>query len=94
MKNISLIVLLIFSTLATQAQNKKKWDVNNPETGIRYKDIAFSTSEGTWMCLDVSPNGQTIVFDLLGDIYSMPATGGSAYFGRTTDQVRLSLPCA
>ncbi|MFM7402285.1 MAG: TolB family protein, partial [Bacteroidota bacterium] len=78
MKNISLIVLLIFSTLATQAQNKKKWDVNNPETGIRYKDIAFSTSEGTWMCLDVSPNGQTIVFDLLGDIYSMPATGGTA----------------
>ncbi|MFM7154813.1 MAG: TolB family protein, partial [Bacteroidota bacterium] len=78
MKNISLIVLMIFSTLATQAQNKKKWDVNNPETGIRYKDIAFSTSEGTWMCLDVSPNGQTIVFDLLGDIYSMPASGGTA----------------
>jgi dipeptidyl aminopeptidase/acylaminoacyl peptidase len=78
MKYISVTVLLLFSTLAIQAQNKKKWDVNNPETGIRYKDIEFTASEGTWMCLDVSPDGKTIVFDLLGDIYSMPATGGTA----------------
>ena len=34
--------------------------------------------EGTWMNLDVSPDGQTIVFDLLGDIYTMPITGGTA----------------
>ena len=30
------------------------------------------------MSVDVSPNGETIVFDLLGDIYSMPISGGKA----------------
>jgi len=30
------------------------------------------------MSLDVSPDGKEIVFDLLGDIYSMPITGGEA----------------
>jgi hypothetical protein len=40
--------------------------------------IEFTTDEGTWMSLDVSPDGRTIVFDLLGDIYTLPITGGEA----------------
>jgi Tol biopolymer transport system component len=40
--------------------------------------VEFDTDEGTWMNLDVSPDGQTIVFDLLGDIYTVPITGGEA----------------
>ncbi len=55
---------------------KKKWDVNNP--GGPGKDITFSTNEGTWINLDVSPDGKDIVFDILGDIYIMPAAGGEA----------------
>ncbi|RMG76995.1 MAG: amidohydrolase, partial [Bacteroidetes bacterium] len=62
-----------------QQKDDKKWDVNNPPgEGWNWKDVRFSTREGTWMNLDVSPDGKTIVFDLLGDIYSMPATGGKA----------------
>ena len=38
----------------------------------------FTATNGTWMSLDVSPDGQTIVFDMLGDIYTVPITGGKA----------------
>ncbi|MFQ5751301.1 MAG: TolB family protein, partial [bacterium] len=61
------------------AQNnskEQKWDVTaalGPS-----KTLEFTTTEGTWMNLDVSPDGQKIVFDLLGDIYILPITGGEA----------------
>src|SRR5882724_9188401 len=40
--------------------------------------VHFTTNEGTWMSVDVSPDGKTIVFDLLGDLYTLPITGGKA----------------
>jgi hypothetical protein len=40
--------------------------------------IEFTTDEVTWMSVDVSPDGRIIVFDLLGDLYTMPASGGEA----------------
>ena len=42
------------------------------------RTLRFSTDEGTWMSLDVSPDGKTIVFDLLGDLYTLPIAGGTA----------------
>lgn len=42
------------------------------------RTLAFTTHVGHWMSVDVSPDGQTLVFDLLGDIYTMPITGGKA----------------
>lgn len=48
------------------------------QTAPAYRDVSFTLSEGTWMSLDVSPDGATIAFDLLNDIYVMPATGGEA----------------
>lgn len=69
--------LLLFISLSLNAQEKdKKWDVNNPEGP--YLEFSFSVNEGTWMNLDLSPDGKTIAFDLLGDIYTMPASGGKA----------------
>jgi Tol biopolymer transport system component len=38
----------------------------------------FRATTGSWISLDVSPDGKTIVFDLLGDIYRMPIEGGKA----------------
>ena len=49
---------------------------NLPERPTR--PLRFTTTEGTWMSLDVSNDGQWVVFDLLGDIYKMPVTGGKA----------------
>lgn len=40
--------------------------------------LRFDAQRGTWMSLDVSPDGTQVVFDLLGDLYVMPATGGRA----------------
>jgi len=40
--------------------------------------LKFTTDEGTWLSLDLSPDGHTIVFELLGDIYTIPAEGGKA----------------
>lgn len=42
------------------------------------RSIAFTTTEGTWLSLDVAPDGQRLVFELLGDLYAMPVTGGAA----------------
>ena len=42
------------------------------------RDVSFETSDGTWMSLDVSPDGKTIVFELSGDLYTMPVSGGTA----------------
>ena len=67
---------LWFITLTLTAQEKSKWDVNNPP-GV-FKEVSFVTNEGTWMNIDMSPDGKFIAFDLLGDIYTLPAAGGQA----------------
>ena len=74
---IYLGIIAIF-TLNAQEKKDKKWDVSNPEGDWNFKELKLSTDEGTWMNLDVSPDGKEIVFDLLGDIYKMPVTGGKA----------------
>ena len=42
------------------------------------RTIEFTTEEGTWVSVDVSPDGKTILFDLLGDLYTLPIEGGEA----------------
>src|SRR5688572_10317652 len=69
----------IVSPLAPLAKTSTvppKWDVENmPGETFEAK---ISVEEGTWISLDVSPDGKQIVFDLLGDIYLIPITGGAA----------------
>jgi len=52
------------------------WDVTTPRG--RTRTIDFTVDEGTWMSVDISPDGRWIVFDLLGHIYRVGAAGGSA----------------
>lgn len=76
-----LLLLLAAQWLLIPSWSQKesnKWDVNDPSGTIEHKEVKFTTNEGTWMSVDVSPDGQTIVFDLLGDIYTMPISGGKA----------------
>ncbi len=40
--------------------------------------LKFTTDEGTWLSLDLSPDGNTIVFEMLGDLYTLPISGGKA----------------
>jgi Tol biopolymer transport system component len=58
------------------AQARGAWDATLPRGTTR--DIDFSTSEGTWMSADLSPDRTWIAFDLLGHVYRMPAAGGDA----------------
>jgi Tol biopolymer transport system component/imidazolonepropionase-like amidohydrolase len=69
--------LLPHAALAAKKDDKKEeWSV---ETSLAApKTIRFSTDEGTWLNLDVSPDGQRIAFDLLGDLYLLPIDGGKA----------------
>jgi len=78
MKYLLLFVLSALLALSATAQNNDndKWDVTQHRAD--YTEISFETTEGTWMNLDVSPDGREIVFDLLGNIYIMPMEGGQA----------------
>ena len=68
---------IIFAQEKTEEKEKKeKSNKNLPIKPGRFYDL--NTDTGSWMSLDVSPDGQTIVFDLLGDIYSIPISGGKA----------------
>lgn len=64
------------SLAAAPDADKPKWDVSAPP-GMKVHQIGIDVTEGSWMNLDVSPDGRTITFDLLGDIYTMPITGGT-----------------
>ncbi|HLS83677.1 MAG TPA: amidohydrolase, partial [Arenimonas sp.] len=61
---------------AAAADKAPAWDVQKAHAGAR--SIGFSTDEGTWLDLDLSPDGQSIAFSLLGDIYLLPIGGGQA----------------
>ncbi|RYE18350.1 MAG: amidohydrolase, partial [Sphingobacteriales bacterium] len=73
MRKVYPFVIILLLSIPVYAQ---KWNVEN--TSGPPKKVSITTDEGTWMNLDVSPDGKTIVFDLLGDIYSMPISGGKA----------------
>ncbi len=77
-RNVLAVVLLIATCnlLAQEHEERPKPQKNLPLKSER--GIDFDTDEGTWVSLDVSPDGKTIVFELLGDLYTLPIGGGDA----------------
>ncbi|MGH8193800.1 MAG: hypothetical protein ACREQ8_05265, partial [Woeseiaceae bacterium] len=69
---LALLALFVgtFALAAEDSEEPAPWDVNDPPGESR--SIPIDTTSGTWMSLDVSPDGRTIAFDLLGDIYVLP----------------------
>ncbi len=66
---------------AAEQEKDKKGEKKDEKKGLPLKSerkIEFTTDEGTWISLDVSPDGKTIVFELIGDIYTLPIEGGQA----------------
>ncbi len=65
---------------AAEGEEAAKWEVDKPPgvDGGDFEDVAIDTTEGTWMSVDVSPDGTELLFDLLGDIYALPIAGGEA----------------
>ncbi len=71
------LLALALTSLPLQADTPATdWQVNAPQGEFSQVDI--QVQQGSWMNVSVSPDGKTIVFDLLGDIYSMPISGGAA----------------
>ncbi|MFZ6818005.1 amidohydrolase family protein [Undibacterium sp. Ji22W] len=76
-RNMIVASLLAISALVSAADApKKKWDVNSPPGESKTAKLDIKT--GTWMSVDVSPDGKQIIFDVLGDLYLMPIAGGEA----------------
>lgn len=84
----ALLFMCLLLTLSVSSQVVVAQEEQSDSTKIEKKSkdlpmdperlFEFTTDEGTWMSVDVSPDGQTIAFDLLGDIYTIPITGGKA----------------
>lgn len=70
------LAMLAVSPVRAADTDPEPWDVAHAPGPTH--DVEISVDEGTWMNVDISPDGSTVAFDLLGDIYTMPIAGGVA----------------
>ena len=73
---IALVALLSCAIAGADDKKEPTWDVNAPPGPLT--KAVIDTTSGTWMSVDVHPDGSQLVFDLLGDIYTLPIGGGDA----------------
>lgn len=82
-----LLILIAFVCISSAAEAQEKETQKSDSSKKKEKKglpleptrtIPIKSNEGTWISLDVSPDGKTIAFDFLGDIYTVPIAGGKA----------------
>lgn len=89
LKRLGFISFLCLGLIST-AQKKDSLSNQTKFKGLPLESgrvLKFNTTEGTWLSLDISPDGKTIIFDMLGDLYTIPVSGGNAT--RITDGLAL-----
>ena len=83
---IAVVATLIIANGEAHALNLQEHadtlpDNTSDEAGLPLegsRSVTINTNEGTWLSVDVHPDGRTLVFDLLGDLYTIPIEGGDA----------------
>ena len=74
MRRIFIGLILVVSLVAQDKKPERK-----PSLPLKTeRKIEFTVDEGTWLSLSVSPDGKSILFDLVGDLYTLPIQGGDA----------------
>lgn len=74
---IAVVAVMVGSgSLVADDEAAEGWSVNEPEGD--WRAISIDTEESTWSNVSVSADGETVVFDMLGDIYTVPIGGGDA----------------
>jgi Tol biopolymer transport system component len=71
-RSLGVVVSLCFATVLSAAASTP--DASAPGR----RTVEVTTDEGSWMSVDVSADGKTVIFDLLGRLYSVPMGGGQA----------------
>jgi len=67
-----LSIMLLFTIGNSDAKSNKNANISKTQKVI----LKYEATEGTWISLDISPDGENIVFDLLGHLYEIPLEGG------------------
>src|SRR5271163_21181 len=75
-RHFAFFLLCVSFAMAQPVDKEPAWDTTQTRGNTR--SVNFTTQEGTWMSVDISPDGRWIVFDLLAHIYRVPAAGGEA----------------
>jgi Tol biopolymer transport system component len=74
-----MIFLICLSAVSLMAQSPEPAKALAELSLKTTRTIDFTVDEGTWMSMDVSPDGKTVLLDLLGHLYTLMIEGGTAH---------------
>ena len=77
MNRLAQVLVAATMTLAPIAAQADSEEDSLPLEGAT-EVLSFTTDEGSWLSIDVAPEGDSLIFDLLGDLYRLPIDGGEA----------------